>query len=490
MTMSVQVGSGSMIPADSHSPGRFSTAFRLYRTDMVFRGFCDLAMAGVLVLAFSTNWSGVASSLGGIAQQLSSASGPPVVNLSMQSNSAIGQEINKSLAFIHIDRVAIEQSGDPVSAKLLQIADADKGNKPDLALDLLTGLDDRNPLTAYVKAIVMMRAPGVGKIPEIQALLRRATTQGIYPAYLAYGQNLYLMLMADQQQTLPGGERVLIDDAGVAHPASRTEIALAADTWWQKAGAFNRPEGLRMAGFAKARGLSGKVDLVSAAAMWRIAASAGDALSQYELGLLLLGGYGVQADVKEALRLFRLARHKLPVATLALATAQLSSSLAGDIAAAEEGILAAEEAVQRLKGKKSEGMAHYTLGVYLYQAAPPSLRDLGRGVDEFEKATRLGVPAAASFAGAAYRNGIGKPRNPVCAYAFYKWLKESSKEPVVNILTELEAEIGDAGISEAKKIFWQLLPHMNGTGDFEYRKFFFGEEQAKPLVWKSVCSSQ
>ena len=200
---------------------------------------------------------------------------------------------------------------------------------------------------------------------------------------IAYGQILFLNMLADEQQTLPGGARVLVDDAGLAHPATRDEIALAADTYWQKAGAFNRPEGLRMAGFAKARGLSGKADLVAAAAMWRIAAGAGDTLSQYELGFMLLNGYGVQTDVKEAVRLFRLAQEKMPVAALSLATAQMASSLAGDITAAEEGIMAAERAVEHFKGKKPEGMAHYVLGVYLFQAAPPSLRDLSRGVDEF-----------------------------------------------------------------------------------------------------------
>lgn len=479
-----------MIPDAGNAPGRLATALKLYRTDMVFRGFCDLAMAGLLVLAFSVNWPSVAGSLAGLAQY-ANRGGPPTVNLSAKANSDIGQEIAKSLAFVHIDRVVIEQSGDPVSAKLLQIADADKGNKPDLALDLLTGLDDRNPLTAYVKAIVLMRVPGIGNIAEVQKLLRRATTQGIYPAYLAYGQILFLNMLADEQQTLPGSARVLVDDAGVAHPATRDEIALAADTYWQKAGAFNRPEGLRMAGFAKARGLSGKADLVAAAAMWRIAASAGDTLSQYELGFMLLHGYGVQTDVKEAVRLFRLAQDKMPVAALSLATAQMPSSLAGDIKAAEEGIMAAERAVENFKGKKPEGMAHYVLGVYLFQAAPPSLRDLSRGVDEFEKAANLGVRDAARFAGSAYHGGLGKRRDPICAYAFYDRFGGSGEPTIANTVAELEREIGDAGIAEAKKISWRLLPSVKGVSDFGKISDAFGwETEIKPAVWQSACTPQ
>jgi len=479
-----------MIPDAGNAPGRLATALKLYRTDMVFRSFCDLAMAGLLVLAFSVNWPGVAGSLAGLAQY-ANRSGPPTVNLSAKANSDIGQEIAKSLAFVHIDRVTIEQSGDPVSAKLLQIADADKGNKPDLALDLLTGLDDRNPLTAYVKAIVLMKVPGIGNIAEVQKLLRRATTQGIYPAYLAYGQILFLNMLADEQQTLPGSARVLVDDAGVAHPATRDEIALAADTYWQKAGAFNRPEGLRMAGFAKARGLSGKADLVAAAAMWRIAAGAGDTLSQYELGFMLLNGYGVQTDVKEAVRLFRLAQDKMPVAALSLATAQMASSLAGDIQAAEEGIMAAERAVERFKGKKPEGMAHYVLGVYLFQAAPPSLRDLSRGVDEFEKATKLGVRDAARFAGSAYHGGLGMPRNPICAYAFYDRFGGSGEPTIANTFAELEREIGEAGIAEAKKISWRLLTTVKGASNFGKISDAFGwDTEIKPAVWQSACTPQ
>jgi uncharacterized protein len=297
--------------------------------------------------------------------------------------------------------------------------------------------------------------------------------------------------MADEQQTLPGSARVLIDDAGAAHPATQAEIALAADTYWQKAGAFSRPEGLRMAGFAKARGLSGKTDLVAAAAMWRIAAGAGDTLSQYELGFMLLNGYGVQTDVKEAVRLFRLAQDKMPVAALALATAQMASSLTGDIKAAEEGIMAAEQAVEHFTGTSSEGMAHYVLGVYLFQAAPPSLRDLSRGVDEFEKATKLGVRDAARFAGSAYHGGLGKPRNPICAYAFYNRLGDSGKQMIANILAELEGEIGDAGIAEAKKISWRLLPSLKGTGDFGKISDAFGREmEIKPAVWQSACTPQ
>jgi hypothetical protein len=62
---------------------------------------------------------------------------------------------------------------------------------------------------------------------------------------------------------------------------------------------------------------------------------------------------------------------------------------------------------------------------------------------------------------------------------------------IANILAELEGEIGDAGIAEAKKISWRLLPSLKGTGDFGKISDAFGREmEIKPAVWQSACTPQ
>src|SRR4051812_34138675 len=86
------------------------------------------------------------------------------------------------------------------------------------------------------------------------------------------------------------------------------------------------------------RARSTKVDYVGAAALWREAAERGDAISQLELGKILMFGHGLQPNSGEAIRMFRLAADRLPVAAVGPATALISNSIAGDAASAREAI--------------------------------------------------------------------------------------------------------------------------------------------------------
>lgn len=240
-----------------------------------------------------------------------------------------------------------------------------------------------------------------------------------------------------------------------------------------------------MAGFSKMRGLSGKPDYVGASALWKIAAESGDSLSQYELALLLMYGTGVQPDVKEAIRLFRLARREIPKANLQLSAALLPSSMAGEIAAAEEGVQAAEESIRLLEKTPGEGTAHWLLGTYLTIAAPVRFKDMSRGIDEFERAIGTGMTAGAYSIAEAYRTGNGKPQDLACALAFYKEAEKSSKADVKDKIDELVPQLGEEGKARAERIRSRIAHPQNAWADFPELVSHFGPPE--DTTWHSAC---
>src|SRR5690606_14804880 len=119
---------------------------------------------------------------------------------------------------------------------------------------------------------------------------------------------------------------------------------------------------------------SSDLDLVAASALWRSAAQAGDALSQYELANMYMFGIGVHPDTEQAAKYFRLAQAEIPLAGLQLATVLLPASIGGDAAAGAEAVAALETATRRLTGEDERATAHMVLGEYLQRSAPLSLR--------------------------------------------------------------------------------------------------------------------
>lgn len=444
-------------------------AFRLYRTDVVFRGLIDLAVVGALVLAAQSDWSNLTNTVSGwFSSTNSSVTGRPSAPTEARMHRIIGQGPGEqTIAAIGVPRIdpqTISQVGEPLSAQLAAIAGALEDNQVDRAWGLASVLDDRVPAVAYAKAVVTLRRPGIGRTVEARKLLRSATAEAVYPAYILMGEVLLKLVQLEEAGRLPTAERIAIDDLGKTHPASHAELAAEAAKWWERAASFGRPQGLRLLGMAKARGLSGTVDLVGAAAVWREAARSGDALAQFELAQLLRTGTGLQADLDEAIRLYRLSAESLPFARLALATALTSKAIAGDLRAAEEAMTNLELVADLPASRKTRAVSSYLLGQYHLQIAPGPMRSPRRALAAFERSVRLGSERAAYAAGQAYRTGVGTAPNPVCAYAFYRLARAVAPERIDPLLDHLAGELGSTQVELAVRVS-RILASQNSAGN-------------------------
>lgn len=450
-----------VLPKRSERPPLFVHAVRVYRTDMFFRSLVDLAVVGTLVLAVQADWSNFSKTFSQWAAQTSSsvpgASSPiEAGQFSRITGQGPGAETIAAIEKPRLDPEALRQAGTPLSAQLASVAKSLDENDVETAWGLVSVLDDRKPLVAYAKAVVTLRRPGIGRALEARRLLRRATTDAVYPAYILMGEILLKLVQLDENGRLPVAERVAIDDTDRVHPASRGELAAEAVKWWERAAAFGRPTGLRLLGMAKARGLAGTVDLVGAAAIWREAARNGDAISQFELARLLHGGVGVQADLDEAIRLYRLSAERLPLARAALATALSSKAVAGDTDAASEAMTHLEQLASLPVDRVTKAFAGYLLGQYHLQIAPAPLRSPERALFEFERSARLGSQSSAFAAAEAYRTGVGTVENGVCAYAYYRLARPLAHEKIDPLLVQLSRDLGTFRTALAQRVSVKL----------------------------------
>ncbi|PWT88204.1 MAG: hypothetical protein C5B56_09180 [Proteobacteria bacterium] len=473
---------------------------RLYKGDLLFRSLVDLAVVGLLVVLATIDWREAGKLAARTYGELRASVAAPAEKEAkhtlqrLTDRSGAGADVIAAIGPPAIERDALRQAGEPLAAHLEAIAAAlEKGNVA-AAAQLVSVLDDRDPTVAYAKAVVTLHEGGGGRAADARRLLRRATEQAVYPAYVLMGEVLFRLVQLDERGDLPASERVAIDDVGTAHPASRAELAAETVLWWERAAGFGRPLGLRLLGMAKARGLAGKPDLVGAAAIWRNAAERGDDVSQLELGKMLLLGEGVQPDATEAIQLFRLAADRLPLAAIGLATALTPRAIAGDAAAAREAIGTLEALLDRTSNRAELGFSYFLLGQYYFQAAPPELRNPARALKAWERATKLGSRDAALLAAEAYRVGTGISRDLPCAYGFYLQAKPSEPGRIDPILTELRQQIGPEGIERGKSIAFALTPPLVG-GTFPAVNSSLRPNEPKPappqesasLAAKPVC---
>jgi TPR repeat protein len=483
-----------LIASREERPPAFAHAVRLYKGDMFFRSLIDLTVVGILVVAAVTEWREVGKMAGGALGALRVPLNTPAQKDAQNSMQRLtdrngpGAEVIAAIGPPMIERDALKLAGAALADHLDKVATALERGGVTEAAQLVSVLDDRDPTVAYVKAVVTLHQEGPGRVTEARRLLRRATEQAVYPAFVLTGEVLFRLAQIDERGHLPGSERVAIDDTGQTHPATRAELAAEAVLWWERAAAFSRPQGLRLLGMARARGLSGKVDYVGAAALWKDAAERGDAISQLELGKMLMLGHGLQPNSAEAIRMFRLAADRLPVAAIGLATALISKSIAGDAAAAREAIELLEAILDKTKKSDELAFAYHMLGQYYFQAAPTELRNIPRALKAWERSVKNGMRESGWYAGEAYRAGTGVARDLPCAYGFYLKAKSLDAKKVDPILAELERQIGPEGIERGKRISFALTPYPSLGARFAPVNTSLRPDEPKPAPRKESAS--
>jgi len=446
---------GGILPVRQERPKLLAHMLQLYKGDLLFRSLVDLSVIGMVVVGAKTDWSSWAAAW---QRAMAGASQPSgyVTQLREPRATGPGQATIDAIGDARIDRDAVRLAGAQVASALTPVAEAVDAGAIDKAWQLVSVLDDRDATIAYAKAVVLLHRPGFDQLAAARLLLRRSTERAVYPAYVLAGEVLTKLLLLDESGQLPAAARVSVDDTGGTRPATRAELAAEAASWWERAASFGRTQGLRLFALARARGYAGKADLLGAAALWKQAADAGDAISQFELAELLTTGRGVQQDTGEAIRLYRLAAEALPTARLKLAVALSSKSVAGDEAAAREAIQQIERYIELEKDFELRGGGQYLLGQLLFQMAPTGLRDPSRALLAFEQSTRNGMREAAFVAGKIYSAGTAGKRDPTCAYAFFIKARAANPKEIESLMSKLEAEIGPVGLQRANRISFDL----------------------------------
>jgi TPR repeat protein len=466
-----------VVGKNDERPSLFVHAVRLFRTDLIFRSVVELTAIGIVVVGAKADFSGVGAFLTklqpvaqslGMPTQLSLpgfATGPKrYMQLQGPGSEIILTLINRGT----LDQETLQHLSEPLAGALGKVADALVENQPQKALQLISVLDDSDPTVAYSKAVVLLRQIGPDRSAEARRLLKRATEKAVYPAYIVLGSHLMQQVFLNEIGELPAAQLMSTDDAGIEHTATREELVAEAALVFERAAAFGRADGQLLSGLARVRGYSGKVDYLAASTLWKDAAEHGNALAQYELGQMLLTGTGVQANSDDAIRLFRLARLKVPKAMISLATALLPKVMNGDGDLAREAIsnletyeatdtdffYIAPKALQAtpLPDIFPKALAYYLHGVYLLQAAPASMREPKEALWLLEKSAKLGSPEATFLVAESYRTGLAGKKDSVCAYGFHTTLRQAAPAKIDPILRELANEIGPEGVKRSEHI--------------------------------------
>jgi TPR repeat protein len=450
-------------------------ALRLYRSEVFFRSLIDIAVIGFLVVAAKTDFSNLNRWLldWPIVTGMTSGLNIGTETKSYTQLTGPGSEIISTLIDTpRIEPDVIKQSGEPLAASLTAVLEALAQNKVLQALQMVSVLDEHNETVAYCKAIVLLRQVGTDRSEEARRLLKRAAEKAVYPAYLAMGSLLIKQVFFNEAGLKSNAQLIMIDDVGQVHAATREQLLAEAALYWERAAAFGRVDGFRLAGLARARGFGGNADFVGASTLWKTASEMGDSLSQHELGKMLLTGAGVQANAEEAIRLFRLSSPYVPSSLISLAAALVPKSLRGDIDAAREAITSLEKFERSawdfvyvdpetlksvaLNDTSAISLSHLLHAHYLLKVAPQSLREPRAAMLHYETAAKYGSAEAAYAAGDALHTGLAGKRDPACAYGFYLKSRPAGPAKVDPILAKLAEEISDAGVRRGKAIAFEL----------------------------------
>jgi TPR repeat protein len=434
-----------MVPKADDRPPFFPFAVSQYKSDLLVRSLADLAMAGLIVLAFagglSAAWQPVKSawnSLWTVMSQPSSAvtsDGPAVFTA---RDVGPGRETILAVQAPQISDAVINNAAPASAGALKQAREYLKRQDPQSALAILASADPADPSILFGNAVATLHLGGNGRAIEAQRMLRGATAKAFVPAFTLNGLVLFQLLALHERGDLPVQERVTLDGAGRAIEVSPAQLASEAVQWWQRGAAFHDPEAMRLLGMAEARGFNGKRNLPAAIAYWRDAAARGDAIARFELAILYFAGIGVQADSEKAYELFRQAADQGVLrAALALGSALMSKGLTGDLETTREAVRLLDEAAKNSQVPSERAFAHFVIGVYLFEAAPPTLRDPARAVDHFRFAAKGGYAPAVKSLARAYETGIGVERNLVRSAGYLTLLRATQPRDVEAALARL-----------------------------------------------------
>jgi len=430
------------------------TALSLYRADAWFRALADIALVGVVVLAFTVDLSAPRAALARFGHTVAEL--PAMMIGRNPANRVTGVEPVGEIAgtglfeSLRLDSLPAAEAGDqPENLRTIQ-AKLDACGA--CAVTLPAALLPEGALRDWADALVDLRV-GSRIVADDLDLLRRAAGKAFRPAYSALGMIEMMIIGAHDHARWASAESVAtVSDPARLGGVDIEELRSEATLWLERGDAVGDVMSTLGLGVAQAKGFYGRPNIPAAAALFRLAASRGSAAAKTELGALMLVGY-LPDGRDEAERLLREAKdasfpHAIPYLVLALTAkphSKVDPKIFGEIVSLmNEGAGTRQPAAVQM-------VSHEMLSNYFLNVAPADQRDVKIATWHLLESFRLGNDRVAVSLSAAYRLGLGVEQNLVAATAFA--LIAEQVDPGYDAdkqLSESEAKANPAEIREAK----------------------------------------
>jgi TPR repeat protein len=435
---------------------------RLYRGDAWFRALVDFALAGVIVLAFSVDYSATRASLTRFGQAIADL--PSVLTGRKAGDFVSGVEPVGEIAgaalfnSLRLDSLPAAEAGDALEA--LRAIQARLDACGACAAPLLTAQLPEGAMRDWASAIVDLRAGGQRTAAEDLDLLRRAAGKAFRPAYSALGAIEMLIVGAHDHARWATADAVaFVADRARLGDLDPEQLRNEATLWLERGDAVGDITSALGLGVAQAKGFYGRPNIQAAAAHFRHAALHGSAAAKTELGALILLGY-LPDGRDEAERLLREAKE----ANFHSAIPYLVQALMGKPHSKEDPKILGEIVSLMNEGADLSSpqwvpmVSHEMLAKYFLNVAPPDQRDVKVSTAHLLESFRLGNDGVATDLSAVYRLGLGVEQDLVTATAFA--LIAQQIDPGDRAKTELancEARASPDELRKAKLLSAQLL---------------------------------
>jgi hypothetical protein len=239
----------AMLPADNRRPPFFPFAVSLYRSNLLLRGFIDLAFAGLVILTFSGAFAAAWRPVDDAIKSLTRGLDRPVSEIRSGSGNSFtivtSGPGNETIVGMKPPQIPLDMIEKTPAATATVLKDARArllADKPRDALAVLQTADESDPAIAYAKAVATLNYPSKDQAITAQRLLRQATQKAFAPAFTLNGLILYRLLALDERDELSVSDRVTLDGSGRVVTVTDAQLASEAVLWWQRGAAFHDPE--------------------------------------------------------------------------------------------------------------------------------------------------------------------------------------------------------------------------------------------------------
>jgi TPR repeat protein len=402
--------------------GERKSAFRLfldlYATDATFRGFCEFAVIGAIVLTFIHGLQSF-SNFGNAARTAVTASKLTDQDVKTQSDitklARRDSSMMPQLADLGLDEQYFAGDAEPQRAVLMEAWRAYRGKNSLKALELLDTAGSDDPHVLLIRGLAMMAQPQGAALRSGVLVLEQAAGKGDVKS-MAVLAVLHIIGVPGIQHDLEKGQKLILN------AAAKGDVDAA-----------------RVAGQGYLSGWMGSIDPPRAAKYFRFAADRDDAKAAFFLAVLHSTGQGVTKDDLEADRLTEKAAalgHREAMTFLGVRRMQAyGQGISDDPSDALKWL---ERAVEL-----NEPTAMLTLSMYYTEfAARSGHGDLAKGVGLLKQCVdRTAHPACAMSYATFLDNGFGK-RDVKQIYAMYQIAnRDGRNEKARDRMAELSKEL-------------------------------------------------